>query len=384
MKKYLIALLLACSSYLSAAGWSTAGTIPLGGSGAFQDVTMAYYPKLKKVVAAWANASNGFPYYSVYDGITNTWTTAMVFSASNTIPVQNNVNLQLFPKKSVVVAAWANPISKNGYFSVFNGTSWTAPGLIAGAQVLDEINMTYDKLHNRIIAAWAQSSNANRPYYSILDSNLTSWTTPAIIDPNPSDIVNQNVNLAYNKVHQIVLAAWGNLSHDPVYSTFDVTTSTWSAVGPIPQDTSVGVYKDIRVASILGSIPVAWADNTPQPRSGYTNEYNDPTWDTADNPIAPISPDFIGVLNNLSFGGVKDSPTNFMAAWAASTTPPTNPVDRSKPFYLTMAVGGVIPYGSSSGATANVNLMYDQNSGKIIAVWGDTGTGQPYFNTYQF
>lgn len=217
MKKWFIATLLLCTTYLSAASWLSAKVMNEGSSsGVFADVSLAYYPKIKKVVAAWANNSDNLPYYSVYDGIADTWTPATPIPT--TIAAIKNVTLQSFPFKRIVVAAWVDNTTHLTYYSYFNGTHWSVTKKInATALAFDQIKMTYDKVEHRIIAAWAQDSPLHLPYYAIFDDTL-HWSTPAQLDPTYG--VSSNINLVYDKSTGLVVAALGVLHQSSGRSLF--------------------------------------------------------------------------------------------------------------------------------------------------------------------
>jgi len=129
MKKYLIATLLVCNAYLAAATWQPSQTIPVTpspnpSSGVVADVSITYFPKTKTMVAAWADVRTNVPYYSVYNG--TSWSVAAPISLG--FQALNNVNLQSFPFKSCIVAAWA----KNDAYQPFQFPyySLTIPSLM--------------------------------------------------------------------------------------------------------------------------------------------------------------------------------------------------------------------------------------------------------------
>lgn len=407
MKKYLIALLLVCSSYLSAAGWSTAGTIPLGSSGgAEQDVMMAYYPKLKQVVAAWVNIHDTLPYYSVYNG--TGWSPGQPFLLTNTITAETNVTLQSFPKLQIIVAAWGDTIFSQSYYSIFNGTSWTTPAFIDPLNtfpVKDQVRMTYDKLNNRIIAAWGETSYPNDPIYAILAGSTVptlAWSGPGQISMGcGTTIVNDNVNIIYNKVDQVVVAIWPNAgfipgtSH-PAYATFDAASSpsfpvAWSTTDMItitsPQP--MNVFDDIQLVTAPGvpDILAFWVSNdgsyTPPGRPPMVSVFNGSTFSNGlmfngDNTVPCFAETPSGGLDNI--GGENIDSSEIFNAWACQFS--ATPVYTITTLPSTV-VGGAIPQGSSVGVMANVNLKYDQKSGQMIAAWVDSATNALYYNFYQ-
>lgn len=397
MKKYLIALLFVCNSYLSAASWSPVATIPLplGNTGALQDVVMAYYPKTKQVVAAWVNLADSLPYYSLYNG--TSWTTGQPLLVSNTFTASDNVNLQSFPKLQIIVAAWGTNNTNQSLYSIFDGTNWSSPSNIDPVNshpVFTEIKMAYDKLNNRIIAAWADA-NSLRPIYATLPMSLV-WTTDDFLTSDPTVQVYENINLIYNKMDQTVVATWANPaffpSRPPYYSTFNVVTSpsspiAWTTPTPIVDTNGSGVLQDVQLVTAPGT-PAVFAfygefPTSPIPQQPpITTTYIGGTFSNAaifsGGSLVPCASEVVaGVLRNIGSENIDTS--QIFSAWACQTS--------LAPVYTIISlpssiVGGPIP-NSPNGAKDNVNLKYDQNSKQMIAAWVDSTNNAVYYSIYQ-
>lgn len=379
MKKYLIALFLVCNACLLA-GWQlgTPGTIPSSSSQS-DLVGLAYYPNTKQVVAAWSQPTTELPFYSVYNG--TSWSPALPFLASNTIGAFNVV-LQSFPFKKMIVAAWiatnSTPLPNQPYYSTFNGATWSTPLAIESANEATGISMTYDKVNKRIVAAWSlvTVSIGTTPLYAIFDSSLT-WSTPQSITLSYNGVT--GVNLTYNKTTQEVFAAFVNNTgspyfvSQPMYSIFNVHTSTWSTAGQIPIDglgTDVDDQVSIASSSNSNLVVAGWAA-TSGTNPIYGNQYSG-SWALSAFPASMYGSS--GAADNVNFGVNKVNGDIFYV-WSDSSS--------DFPYYgiTAPATGGTIPRGLTT--TLDVNITYDEQSAQMIAVWTDRTSNQVYYNTYQ-
>lgn len=269
--------------------WTTAGTnIPLGtSSGAYHNVIPAYDPANQTVVAVWNDVVSFLPYYAVFDG--TTWITpGTVIPPGTSTGAYNDVSITYDPVSQMMIAAWSDATNQFPYYSVFNGITWTTTAVIpigssTGAQY--DVTLTYDAVHQTIIAAWADRLS-QIPYYAIYDGAI--WTTPGTPIPlGTSTGVNYNVTSVFNAFNGTVIAAWGDAGDTtPYYAVFNGTT--WVPARVIPQGASAGVYQSISLTynSDTQQVFAAWSDN-----SDYVPFYsilNEATWTTA--ALVPVTP----------------------------------------------------------------------------------------------
>lgn len=240
--------------------WTTAATIPLGGStGVFNNVALTYDANTGNVVAAWGDAAPaGTPFYSIYNG--TSWTPAAIIPPGASNGANVDVALTYDANTSNVVAAWADINNEDPFYSIYNGTSWTpAAAIPAGASsgVFDNISLTYDANTGNVVAAWADIVS-HAAYYSIYNGD--PWTTAATIPLGASGGVLDNIGLTYDENAGLVVAAWGDVTNREAY--YSLYNGSWTMAATIPLGTSNGVFDDVALTYDANTSTVvgAWGD----------------------------------------------------------------------------------------------------------------------------
>jgi len=224
--------------------WTT-GTIPNSPSGVAQDVALVYDSSNNEVIATWNDNTSRFPYYSVgsYDGATGsiTWTTPDQFPVGNSSGAFNNVFLTFDSNTNQVFAVWSDSITREPYYSTYNGKSWTTASPIplgASTGVLNDVSLAFNPNTNRVFAVWGDAASPSPPYYSIYEGG-SSWSlTTDAIPLNGSRGVENDVNLIFDPDANQMIAAWGNnsplksgLPSVPYYSIFSIPNPPTNGTG---------------------------------------------------------------------------------------------------------------------------------------------------------
>ncbi len=263
--------------------WSSAQTITSNPSlNGYLDVNVTFNPVTDEFMATWGLNSDSTPYYSLYNG--STWSTPapiatpadvldVVFAAANTstgdvvaswvtrsgnhimvatysdgswgAPVQIGDSLAVGiedayvvydPSRNTMMVTWAGARTsfRFPYYSIYNGTDWSAPATIDTVSVYDDVFTCFDPQSNTIIATWINTSSPQIPYYSIFDG--TEWSVPASFGGGSANVY-YDVSVAYNPTLLATIATWTNRTGPNVFPSFSIYNETsWQAVESITTD----------------------------------------------------------------------------------------------------------------------------------------------------
>lgn len=262
--------------------WSSAQPITSNPAlASYSDVSVTFNPVSEEFMATWTLNSDNTPYYSIYKN--SMWSTPapiatpaqvfdVVFAAANTFngdviaswvessspthvkaaiytngswgtPVQisdtliNSAADDAFvvydPYRDTTMITWASGYipARLPYYSIYNGTSWSAPAIISNTITAnDDVYTCFDSQSNTIIASWTRNTSPTFPYYSIFDG--TEWSVPAVF-PGSSLNAFHDVSVASNSTLAITVAAWASLPspNHPYFSIYNETN--WSTSAPI-------------------------------------------------------------------------------------------------------------------------------------------------------
>lgn len=304
---------------------------------------------------------------------------AELIPSGSSTGVNYNVNLAYNVNNKTTVAAWADNSSSNiPFYAVYNGSIWTTQGtpipLGASTGVSYDVHLSYNSDNNTVFAVWVDTVTT-LPYYAIFDG--TSWTTPGSPIPIGGSIgAVADVFLAYNQSNQTLVAAWSDAGTDlPYYAVFD--GSTWITAGSsIPNGSSTGVYNNVYLTYNPSNMTVmaAWADNTAL-KLPYYAVFNGSSWTSAAQiPVGTST----GVLDNVNL--VYNSATQtVIAAWGDRPT--------ALPFYsifngIGWTAASRIPNGTSSGAYGNITLAYNADNQTVLGAWSDTVLYVPFYTIF--
>lgn len=294
--------------------WTTPGTaIPPGTSaGVYHNIIPVYNADTQTVVAVWSDSDSFIPYYAVFDG--TTWTTpGTIIPVGASTGIYTDIFAAYNPNDQTVVAAWGDANTQLPYYAIFDGATWTTPGTAippgTSNGALNNINLIYNAANQTIVGTWADSVT-NQPYYAVFDG--TTWTTPGtLIPPGFSNGSGYDVTLVYNPSNQTVVAAWGDSVNDlPYYSVFDGTT--WTTTGSIPQGSSTGVYQNVSLTydGASGTLMAAWSDATNY--LPFYSIFNGTSWTQAAS--VPVTPS-VGIDYDIILTFIP-STGQIIATWA--------------------------------------------------------------------
>jgi len=241
------------------ASWSMAAAIPLGASnGVLNDVNIAYYASISRMIVAWTDSISTAPFFSSYNGMM--WTTGSIALGAST-GVNQDVTLAYDSTGTRIFAAWTDSVTSGAYASRYDGMSWTTAAIPMGASsgAHGNIELAFDPTGNRMFAAWTDSVT-HQPYFSTFSSG--SWSTADTIPLGPSAGAFVDVFLAYNPSSNLMFAAWANLgSQFPYFATYNGTS--WSTPEIISLGISSGAAYDVILAyhAGLNQVFAAWQDS---------------------------------------------------------------------------------------------------------------------------
>lgn len=331
-------LLVPFSSIYNGTSWEAPVYIPFLESLGAYTISAVYDSGLQQVFAVWPTlVDNGAPYFSVYTP--SGWTAGQPLNDGEMgqITLTNNVSLAYDPVAGQIICAWADLTTSAPTFSTFSDaepmSGWTLPstfnqGTSSGVEA--NVNLVYDAENQQVIAAWADNMT-NQGYYSIY--NGTSWSDSAETFPTiPSSGISNDVSLAYIPDSQEVVAAWKDSATGAPYSTL-FQGSTWSTLATaIPIGSSSGVDVDVSLAynPYAKELVAGWIDSSDH--SPYYSFYSDGAWSSEAEPIPPGSSTGIGF--NAFCLGYNGSTRQVFANWGDlstvviyySTSPATPPL----------------------------------------------------------
>lgn len=293
--------------------------------------------------------------------------------------VSYNVNVAYDVNNKTTVAAWADRSSSNiPFYAVYNGSIWTTSGtpipLGASTGVRYDVHLSFNSDNNTVVAVWVDT-NTLLPYYAIFDGTI--WTTPGSPIPVGSSTgAKDNVFLAYNESNQTLVAAWSDDTTSlPYFAVFD--GSIWVTTGSsIPAGTSDGVYDNVYLTYNPSNMTViaAWG-NISGLQLPYYSVFNGSSWTIA--ALIPVGTS-TGVVDDVHL--VYNSATQtVIAAWSNRPT--------TLPYYsifngIGWTAASPIPNGTSSGAYGNITLAYNLDNQTILGAWSDSVLYVPYYSIF--
>ena len=359
--------------------WSTGAGIPLGASTRTTSgikIFSAYNPSNSSVIATWSDGSTNKPYYSVWNG--SLWTAGATISATNQVSPNSGIYMAYDSNSNTIFATWGAASSKAPTYSIYSGGGWSSPSAIPitpyqGAYT--NVTLSYDTSSNKVVATWAQHPPLPIPTYSIF--NGSNWTKsaffPSATTTGATTTEVSSVSLAYNANNHQVVGAWTDSSFIPIYSIYD--GSNWSTGTPIPLGSTTYSYGIVLAYDLVsGTVFSAWGDL--YTRVPYYSTYNGTTWANK----AAIPPGVSNGVKSIVSMGFKENTNQMFAAWSDTIT--------NLPYYsiyngLSWSTAATIPKGLSNGVAYDVTLAYNENTGQIFAAWADSLTNLPYYSIYK-
>jgi hypothetical protein len=336
--------------------WTTPQEMPATVANAVYPV---YDPILGKVVATWVDPTasyNGFS--SIFDG-TN-WTTPIPIPT----PVGTN-NVALIPTTfdetlGKIVATWADEpmFSNTAHSSTFDGTSWSSPELIPGADSVIIVFPAYDSKIQKTVATWGNLS-LNQLFSSTFDG--TNWL------PAPLAIPATNAVLAFGSdfsaINQFV-TAWIDFTGNGFSSSFDGTA--WS--DPIPIATGMNFPNIVPLPNCgCNQALVTWSDGVTF--QAFSSSFDGTSW-SAPVPI----PNSIVPINRAIFSAYDPVLEKVVAVWPEGADSTTAEGHFSLFDGTSWSEPQPIPGANSDG----IVVAFDPALNKLLALWKDRTTGKGY------
>lgn len=258
-------------SVYNGSSWSTPAIITTaGGSGG---VSVSYNSSIAKAVATWAGPSQ-YPYYSTFDGAS--WTTPAVISADTSFETANLVYNSFNAQTEEIVATWTDSATNYPTYSIYNGTTWSAPDTISSSITGALVYTSYNADTQETVATWTNVSS-HRPYYSVYDG--MTWSAAALVSSTDTFVAETNTFNSFNSSSNETVATWtDNNNGFPYYSLYD--GATWSTPARISLDNDIVSANDIFSCFDSNEVKTlaVWKDNgTGDP---YYSAYNGSSWST--------------------------------------------------------------------------------------------------------
>jgi len=361
-------LCLATSLFPYPTDWSPGAEIPSGGTYANTNVTLAYNAFSKRMFAAWNDGNTSQGYYSIFNG--SVWSAAAAFPMGMSADIYESIFQTYNAGSHQMFAGWANQTApRHPWFTIYDGSSWTTAAQIPqgmSGNVDSNVRLAYDSGSNQVVATWSDGD----PYAAYHDG--TGWILTEPINLGTSSGSWYDVAVCYNFADDEIFVAWINTFNDSPYYSRRVGGMWTSAL--IPQGVSGGAYYNVNLAydSIGNRVFAVWADINNQ--RVFYSIYSGGSWSTA--VLINHGPSAGAVLDAyLAF----DPDSNAMyVTWAD--------VNTGLPYYSVYSggawsTGAVIPPGVSPYAGNNVFSAYNSGQFALFAAWDDGITGFPIWSS---
>ena len=282
-------------SIYSGGTWTT-NTIPLGTSdGAYQNVFISQGATSGTLMATWSDRITQVPYYSIYSS--GAWAVADTIPLGSSTIVYIDVCVTQGPNSGEMVAAWADANDYQPYYSIYQAGVWTTGIIPLGTSggVSGNVFITQGPVPGDLVATW-KDSNSHGPYYSLYSNG--SWSDGAQIPLGTSTGSSNDVYVGLLLDGYTVVATWGDLTshHVPYFATLigsptpDAVTSLDGAqkinsfgtvselynqlnwLAPAPGVLPVLGYYVYRDGSLIGTLPptqLSYQDHNRQPGVTY-------------------------------------------------------------------------------------------------------------------
>lgn len=223
-------------------GTSWSGPTRVNNTFSSRDINMVYDPSIGQLVGVWSATTGGQPpFYSLYNG--TSWSTEMTIPAGTSTGTGAEVKLTYSPDLMSVFAAWQDSNTSFPFYSIFNGTSWTAGAPIPSSTSVTsyDVNLAYDAAAFQVVAAWGET---DLPFYQIYQ------ITPAPMPPT-------------GLVAHTVCNDFGTMSEL-------IATLTWT-LSPSTGVTAYQIYRNgVLVATVSGSTTTAILHNLARGTSTFS------------------------------------------------------------------------------------------------------------------
>lgn|GEM_PF-3133444 len=232
----------------------------------------------------------------------------------------------------------------------------TIPAVSPPSEARGPVSLAYDNTNNLMFAAWLDDTTGF-PFFSIFNSILGTWSTPA---PIANSTTNSAIYLSYDSSAKIMVVTWNDRStNNPFYSFYN--GSAWSSAGAISN--AFAVFDGVRTTfdSGAGNIIAAWSDNK-SPYSPLYSVYNSNsnTWTTPQNiTIQQVFDDVTLAYNSGS--------NQVFATWIANNTGLPSYAILTDGMWTSASIDLTNPGSTQS---KNVLLTYDTSNEQVYAAWG--------------
>ena len=252
------------SSTFDGTSWSTPSIEISNNGNPSNTIIAAYNPNLEKVVACWSDSMLQVN-YSLYDG--TTWSAPQLIPGGTGVfvsfPSYNNgigKTIVTFPDPSMTML---------GYSSIFDGANWSIPEQIPGVTNAVVISSSYNPILGATVATWDDQMTA-QTYSSLFDG--IQWSPTPI--PISGNVNFPNILTTFDPTQNRTMAVWSDMtSHTAYFSFFE--NGAWSSPAEIP-GTSVfnAVYPLYN--PVLNKIVATWTDLTTN--QGYYSFFDGTSW----------------------------------------------------------------------------------------------------------
>ncbi len=249
---------------VSGDAWSPLATIPGSGIIGSNSIFNSFDSTTEQFLVTWRDGVTGLPFYTVYTVSSNSWSVPIAIPDLGSHTMSNNTIAYTSFNSSTgqFLATWNNGASGNAYFSIYtvSGNSWSQPVAISTNQVDGgSISNSFDSTTGQYIAVWKEAVT-RIPTYSIF--NGVTWSTPAHI-PGAGTLINGDIFSSFGSTLEQFFVTW--LDTKPIYSTYTVSSGTWSTPTIIPSSSTAqpNVFSSFGLAtSTTGLFLTTWQDFT--------------------------------------------------------------------------------------------------------------------------
>jgi len=307
------------------------------------------------VVADYTDGSDYYLVYSLYQS--GTWTSGNILAPST----QYNAGISS-PALNASGNAFVSWVQQNaGVFQIvvsfFNGTSWSTPQVVSGAQDIDTFAPVAYNDAGQAIVTWAQGGDVYASVY-----NGSSWSGPVTVTSTSNNY--STVSSLNNNGNVLLIWVQYVSPYDQVYyATYDFQTDIWSS--PAALTTSMENHYNATAALNNSNQGVAVWQESSSNNSVVASIYNGSTWGTTTliSSNMPTTSQFPALALNDSGEAV--------VVWQFV---PSSGNSSTQAIIYNSGSWGALETISDSNNSTNATSVAINNLGNAIAVWNQDYT----------
>lgn len=233
-------------------------------------ITAVYAPVSELVVATWIDGATSYPYYSLWNG--SNWSAASLLSNVSQPLKGYPITLTYIPpigsSPETVLATWVDTALNQIFSSVWNGSSWSTPTSVFGmamntvSTTYHNISATYDVLGTIVVLTWIDNTSTF-PFYAAWDG--TTWSSIGAINV-AAVAAGSAVTVIYDTTNEKSLATWiDGGTTQPYYSFFSSAMGgSWDVPASITISDTVATPPTTTYDPANGTILATWLADTSQ------------------------------------------------------------------------------------------------------------------------